>query len=202
MALTETRRLGRRELAAGVLLSARCWRQVRSSSICWRWRVLRGASRMEGAGEAGAALVEGATEEVVKQAAGAFVFPEDGVERGAYGVRGVGECGVGAHEVGIGAGHGAFDIGEDEACERAVFEGFGEGVEAFRVLLLKLFEGGAGAVPSGQVEACLGPGEDPGDGAQVFECGASAAACGAGADVGVFEGIDGSGLAVEVKETR
>src|SRR5690606_22908501 len=68
---------------------------------------------------------------------------------------------------------------------------------------LERFEGGSDAEPSGEVEACLGPGENPGDGPEIGDGVPLFAgpAGGPGADAGVLQRVDRGDLAVEIDET-
>jgi hypothetical protein len=102
-----------------------------------------------------------------------------------------------AHDLEVAAGEGGLDVG-DEVME----EGTGPevGLEAGDVGVGECGEGGAGTVPSGEVEPRLGPREDPGDGAEIGEAGLAGATGRARSDPRVLEGVERRGLAVEGEE--
>ena len=152
----------------------------------------------EGLFHAGTAGVEVATEEVVNHGTSFIVLGQDESQE-FFAQFDVGaERGVLLHRFLVCGCEGGFDVGEDVAEEVEVGEVF---LDVLIGLRADGFESGADTEPAGEVEAGLGPGEDPGDGAEVFEGGFFAGASGgARSEDAGFEGVDGRYGAVEVDE--
>ena len=73
-------------------------------------------------------------------------------------------------------------------------------LEALRVFFLETGQRGADAIPAGEIETGLAPGEDPRDGAQVFERGGAGTAGRTGANTAGLDDVDRGRLAEELDE--
>ena len=153
-------------------------------------------------GEARTAFLDGAFEQLLKDRPGALVLVHDHAQETVTHLWIGNKVGVGPHQAFVGAHQRAFDIGQHIAKERRARQMLGQDGIACGVLVLQPLQGGAGTEPAGQIEARLRPGEHPGNRAQVIQCGLTGAPCRTRTDAGVFQRVDGSGVAEEDHEVR
>ena len=150
-----------------------------------------GVAQFDGSLEPGLAVEElTCPAESEEELGGGFEVGAQSVE-GPLAVRG--ESGVARGDRESGLGHDHLDVIEERA-----EDGVGSGAALERFAAAFLFGGAEAlehAVPTGQHEAALGPGEDPGDGAQIGDATLGAARGRARAEVHALDDVDRCGVA-------
>ena len=109
--------------------------------------------------------------------------------------------GIGVHDVDICGGDTGRHIADDVVKRRPLKMLVADQLERGRIVALQPFQGGADPVPAGEVESCLPPTEDPGDGAQISKGLLSGAPGRMRSDSAGLNGVDGRGLSEEGEET-